>query len=44
MFNQKSFDDLILLAKNKEEMLRSVPAILPISNKGPKANCVQASD
>jgi murein DD-endopeptidase MepM/ murein hydrolase activator NlpD len=29
----KSFDDLIDLAKNKEEMLRSVPAILPISNK-----------
>jgi murein DD-endopeptidase MepM/ murein hydrolase activator NlpD len=29
----KSFDDLILLAKNKEGMLRSVPAILPISNK-----------
>jgi murein DD-endopeptidase MepM/ murein hydrolase activator NlpD len=28
----KSFDDLIKLAKNKEEMLRSVPAILPISN------------
>src|SRR5450759_4685349 len=29
----KSFDDLIELAKKKEEMLRSVPAILPISNK-----------
>ena len=29
----KSFDDLIDLAKNKEEMLRSVPAIIPISNK-----------
>lgn len=29
----KSFDNLIELAKNKEEMLRSVPAILPISNK-----------
>jgi murein DD-endopeptidase MepM/ murein hydrolase activator NlpD len=29
----KSFDDLIKLAKNKEQMLRSVPAILPISNK-----------
>jgi hypothetical protein len=29
----KSFDDLIELAKNKEEMLRSVPAIIPISNK-----------
>jgi len=29
----KSFDDLIDLARRKEEMLRSVPAILPISNK-----------
>ncbi|MCX6254651.1 MAG: M23 family metallopeptidase, partial [Bacteroidia bacterium] len=29
----KSFDDLIDMAKNKEDMLRSVPAILPISNK-----------
>jgi murein DD-endopeptidase MepM/ murein hydrolase activator NlpD len=29
----KSFDDLIGLAKNKEEMLKSIPAILPISNK-----------
>ncbi|HUX55932.1 MAG TPA: M23 family metallopeptidase [Bacteroidales bacterium] len=29
----KSFDDLIDLARKKEEMLRSVPAILPISNK-----------
>jgi murein DD-endopeptidase MepM/ murein hydrolase activator NlpD len=29
----KSFDDLILLAKEKEEMLRAIPAILPISNK-----------
>jgi Peptidase family M23 len=29
----KSFDDLIRLAMNKEEMLRSVPAIIPISNK-----------
>jgi hypothetical protein len=29
----KSFDDLIALANKKEEMLRSVPAILPISNK-----------
>ena len=29
----KSFDDLIELANKKEEMLRSVPAILPISNK-----------
>lgn len=29
----KSFDELIGLAKNKEEMLKSVPAIIPISNK-----------
>ena len=29
----KSFDDLVELAKNKEDMLRSVPAIIPISNK-----------
>jgi len=29
----KSFDELIGLAKNKEDMLRSVPAIIPISNK-----------
>jgi murein DD-endopeptidase MepM/ murein hydrolase activator NlpD len=29
----KSFDDLIALAAKKEDMLRSVPAILPISNK-----------
>ncbi len=29
----KSFDELIKLAKNKEEMLRSIPAIIPISNK-----------
>ena len=29
----KSFDDLIDLAKNKEDMLRSVPAIIPISSK-----------
>ena len=29
----KSFDDLISLATRKEEMLRSIPAILPISNK-----------
>jgi murein DD-endopeptidase MepM/ murein hydrolase activator NlpD len=29
----KSFDDLITLAKNKEDMLRSVPAIIPISGK-----------
>jgi murein DD-endopeptidase MepM/ murein hydrolase activator NlpD len=29
----KSYDDLIRLAKDKEEMLKSVPAIIPISNK-----------
>jgi len=29
----KSFDDLIVLAVEKEEMLRCIPAILPISNK-----------
>lgn len=29
----KSFDDLIGLARNKEDMLRSVPAIIPISGK-----------
>ncbi len=29
----KSFDDLILLAKEKETMLRSIPAIIPISTK-----------
>jgi murein DD-endopeptidase MepM/ murein hydrolase activator NlpD len=29
----KSFDELIGLATRKEEMLRSIPAILPISNK-----------
>ena len=29
----KSFDELIKLAVNKEEMLRSVPAIIPIFNK-----------
>jgi murein DD-endopeptidase MepM/ murein hydrolase activator NlpD len=29
----KSFDDLIGLARNKEEMLKSVPAIIPISGK-----------
>lgn len=28
----KSFDDLIQLAQKKEEMLKSVPAILPIAN------------
>jgi murein DD-endopeptidase MepM/ murein hydrolase activator NlpD len=29
----KSFDDLIVLSKEKEEMLSCLPAILPISNK-----------
>jgi murein DD-endopeptidase MepM/ murein hydrolase activator NlpD len=29
----KSFDQLIILARNKEEMLKSLPAIIPISNK-----------
>jgi murein DD-endopeptidase MepM/ murein hydrolase activator NlpD len=29
----KSYDELIKLAENKEEMLKSVPAIIPISNK-----------
>lgn len=29
----KSFDELIELAKSKEEMLKSVPAIIPVSNK-----------
>ncbi len=29
----KSFDDLIVLASGKEEMLRAIPAILPIANK-----------
>ncbi len=29
----KSFEDLITLAKEKEEMLRCIPAIMPISNK-----------
>lgn len=29
----KSFDDLIALAKNKDEMLKAVPAIMPIANK-----------
>jgi len=28
----RSFDDLIALASEKEEMLRSIPAIMPISN------------
>jgi murein DD-endopeptidase MepM/ murein hydrolase activator NlpD len=29
----KSFDDLISLAKEKEDMMRCIPAILPIANK-----------
>jgi murein DD-endopeptidase MepM/ murein hydrolase activator NlpD len=29
----KSFDDLIKLARNKEDMLKAIPAIIPISNK-----------
>jgi murein DD-endopeptidase MepM/ murein hydrolase activator NlpD len=29
----KSFDELILLAREKENMLRSIPAIIPISSK-----------
>jgi murein DD-endopeptidase MepM/ murein hydrolase activator NlpD len=29
----KSFDDLIVMAKQKEEMLSSIPAIIPISGK-----------
>jgi len=29
----KSYDELYELAKNKEEMLKSIPAIMPISNK-----------
>lgn len=29
----KSFDDIIDLAKNKEDMLASIPAIQPVSNK-----------
>ncbi|MBS0011916.1 MAG: M23 family metallopeptidase [Bacteroidales bacterium] len=29
----KSFDELIVLAGEKEEMLRSIPAIMPLSNK-----------
>lgn len=29
----KSFDDLILLATEKEEMLRSIPALMPISTR-----------
>jgi murein DD-endopeptidase MepM/ murein hydrolase activator NlpD len=29
----KSYDELIKLAKDKEDMLKSIPAIIPISNK-----------
>jgi len=29
----KSFDDLVLLSREKEDMLRSIPAIIPISTK-----------
>lgn len=29
----KSFDDLIMLAREKEDMLRSIPAILPVAGK-----------
>jgi len=29
----KSYDELIKLAKDKEEMLKSIPAIIPVSNK-----------
>jgi hypothetical protein len=29
----KSFDDIIMLAREKEDMLRSIPAIIPISTK-----------
>lgn len=29
----KSFDELIILAREKEDMLRSIPAIIPISTK-----------
>jgi murein DD-endopeptidase MepM/ murein hydrolase activator NlpD len=29
----KSYDDLIRLAENKEDMLKSIPSIIPISNK-----------
>jgi len=33
VIQSKSFDELIMLAKKKEEMLGAIPAILPISNK-----------
>jgi len=29
----KSFDDLVILAREKEDMLRCIPAILPVSNR-----------
>jgi murein DD-endopeptidase MepM/ murein hydrolase activator NlpD len=29
----KSFDDIIEIAQNKEDMLKSIPAIMPISNR-----------
>lgn len=29
----KSYDEIVLLAKNKEQMLRSIPGIIPISTK-----------
>jgi murein DD-endopeptidase MepM/ murein hydrolase activator NlpD len=32
-FQSKSFDELKKLSKEKEEMLRAIPAIMPISNK-----------
>ena len=33
IFNLKSFDDIIELAKNKSDMLAALPAIQPVSNK-----------
>ncbi len=35
----QSFDELIAYAKEKEEMLSSIPAIQPISNEGPETYC-----
>lgn len=32
-YQQKSFDDITKMVKNKEELLASIPAIQPISNK-----------
>lgn len=29
----KSFDEIVLMAQGKEEMLKSIPAIMPLSNK-----------